>query len=1435
MVFVAGFIFREKIPFFASTGDDPVAYWKFDEGTGMTAYDRMNSNDGTLASGNSTPTWIQDDLCLTGKCLRFDGTDDYVSAASTASTNITSNAFTLSGWIKLSRYPGLFNGYANIVGKGGYDVNAGYELQVRYDGIIAITGNAASLLTGSTVPLNSWQFIVGTYNGSNWNIYINGVLSKTGAKTGNINTSSSYPVYIGRREPANNYDTYLPGYIDEVKIYNYARSADQIKADYAARGLTKGVAARFGDDDINKRLSDGLVGYWKMDESTWVGANAVLDSSGNLESGTAVGGATVGVGKFGNGGNLDGANDYVDLGTGIEKFSQKSTLTAWIKIDTLPGSGERDMIFANTSSGVSPHNLYLAYENNSGTYRLLTSWKNPQNTDWSDYAYNITLTTGQFYHIGLVIDTSTNPDTAKFYIDGIGHGGTFVYGSTTDSDRYTAGTLTAYIGYSYDNTPARRYWDGIIDELRIYNRAFDPSEVKALYEFAPGPVGWWKMDEGVGSTAVDSSGNGNNGSLGTGNSAPAWANGKFGKALKFDGVNDYVAISDPGTSSIFDLTNGQQISISLWIKPTFIDGYQAIISKGSTNGVANANYSLQMPNGCTGSTCTLEFWYCETSDCASNDHYSTNSSVIQNNTWQHVVFTHTFGTPSAAKFYINGNLQPGSWTGAATAAPYQSNDPLWIGTDDFGEPFNGQIDDVKIYNYARTPAQIVSDMNAGHPAVGTPVGSTVLHLKMDEGYGSTVQDWSPQGNDGTLGAGSSAPSWTNDGKFGKALSFDGTNDYVTIPDNDVFTLQIAYTISTWMKLNTIPASTKNAGIVSQWGGGGAGNASWVLTMRDTGKVSFGHYDASSSDTVYSNSTLSTGQWYHVVAVWTGGTTGSNAFIYLNGNLDATDTMGIIPQDSGYNVYLGRDATLGGSSVYLDAMLDEVKIYPFALTADQVKLDYNQGKAQVMGALSTGVGGTTPSYSSDRSYCVPGDTSTCSAPVGEWNFEEGVGGTANDTSGNGNVGRLAGGPTWTNGKVGKALSFDGSDDYVDAGTGSSITNLPDSAAFTAEAWVKFDSLPVGNDVQNNIFGKSDSTDHKWHIGVRGNGSTTNLNSSINNVAISRSSDTISTNTWYHLVMVYDDNASSRVINLYLNGSEVSYSTQNAMTGSYSADSSNELRFGSYSNDTAFTDGLIDNVRIYDYARTPAQIAWEYNRGAPVGYYKFEECTGTSIKDWGSNANGGYNGNTATLTVGAAGTQTSAGTCSSGNSAEAWNNGTTGKKGASLNFDGVDDDVTIPDNDSIDFDYNQDFSISVWFTTPSAGMFGVFDAIVEKWAGGTGGYPYSIRWDSDEKIRASRYDLTHNPTVLSRKSYADDRWHHVSFTKNGSTLSLYIDGILDGTATDTTDTTTTNAGGVEVARQFGNYYAGQIDEVKIFNYPLTKEQVKTEMVGGAVRFQ
>src|SRR3990167_6445659 len=70
-------------------------------------------------------------------------------------------------------------------------------------------------------------------------------------------------------------------------------------------------------------------------------------------------------------------------------------------------------------------------------------------------------------------------------------------------------------------------------------------------------------------------------------------------------------------------------------------------------------------------------------------------------------------------------------------------------------------------------------------------------------------------------------------------------------------------------------------------------------------------------------------------------------------------------------------------------------------------------------------------------------------VGYWSMNEGTGSYAGDASGNKNTGTLTGGPTWVDGKRGKALNFDGVDDYVNAGSAASVTDLP---AITVSAWI-----------------------------------------------------------------------------------------------------------------------------------------------------------------------------------------------------------------------------------------------------------------------------------------------------------------------------------------------------------------------------------------------
>ena len=91
-------------------------------------------------------------------------------------------------------------------------------------------------------------------------------------------------------------------------------------------------------------------------------------------------------------------------------------------------------------------------------------------------------------------------------------------------------------------------------------------------------------------------------------------------------------------------------------------------------------------------------------------------------------------------------------------------------------------------------------------------------------------------------------------------------------------------------------------------------------------------------------------------------------------------------------------------------IDEVKIYTSALTAEQVKVDMNQGKAAVWGATSTDSAGVG-TWDAANEYCPPRSSGTCTAPVAHWKFDEKTGTTANDISGNDNSGSFVSSHRW----------------------------------------------------------------------------------------------------------------------------------------------------------------------------------------------------------------------------------------------------------------------------------------------------------------------------------------------------------------------------------------------------------------------------------------
>jgi len=414
-----------------------------------------------------------------------------------------------------------------------------------------------------------------------------------------------------------------------------------------------------------------------------------------------------------------------------------------------------------------------------------------------------------------------------------------------------------------------------------------------------------------------------------------------------------------------------------------------------------------------------------------------------------------------------------------------------------------------------------------------------------------------------------------------------------------------------------------------------------------------------------------------------------------------------------------------------------------------------------------------------------------------------------------------------------LKFDGTNDYVDIdGDPASLRNLP-SGAFSACAWAYLSRSPVADDTVG-ILGKGIWWSDYISFGIRNNdgGNPNKLFATISNVAYSMTNSQTSLNTWHYLCMTYDD-AGDRKINLYQDGVEVVYNTETAMSGSYGDDTGQDMSIGMHDGGS-FWPGAIDDFKVYDYVRTPAQIAWDYNRGAPVAWYKFDECTGAIAYNSVLNAKGEAAGMNGTITIGAQSDQDATGTCTSGDSGDAWYNGASGKFNASLAFDGSDDKVVVTQDERINLIANLPFSISYWVNLDRVD--GTYQAPIMK---GTFSSSFGHLIGTSSKYLLIYTDDDVGSEMTNTNFFVDadvGNWVMVTQTYDGDKIYVYKNGkYVNASASGITLTTNTSSLYMGINNNANYLMDGKLDDVRIYNYALTAVQVKqVHNEGSSVRF-
>ncbi len=664
-----------------------------------------------------------------------------------------------------------------------------------------------------------------------------------------------------------------------------------------------------------------------------------------------------------------------------------------------------------------------------------------------------------------------------------------------------------------------------------------------------GLVGYWTFDEGVGNSASDHSGNGNNGTLTAGTTLPTWVPGRHDKALNFDGNGGYVS-----TPSSAPLNLNASMSAGAWVKLSDVTNYRMIISKESTAGPPWP-YRLYVAQ--TSGQVVYDF------TVSSVQKNVTTTLAINDNKWHYVLAVRD-DSAKTMTIYIDGAVRTsGSYTGTPDTGAQNARIGIspYTGQGAGGSyPFLGSIDDVRIYNRALSAAEVsnlyksgIAQVNSTQTSVTSGLAGWFTMDGADTAWTSpsaaTAADKSGTGNAMTLTnmSQSSAPV---PGKIGQALRFDGVDDYLRRPTLTA-SLLTQTTVCMWIKAANLGQDQvlwsidRNAGSIVNEA---------IFKILANGQLRYWDYTGAAygfADGIPDSSAAVADNTWHHVCFTKDGTAGT---FYIDGTSSGTKTAGVSVSYGTTDMIVGSDYR--GSSAYFKGLIDDVRVYTRALSASEIKQVYNEG-----------VGGKVNVDNASGSLL--------SGLVGYWPFNGAdVTDKIYDRSGNNNNGYVGGGAATSSmktiGKVGQALSFNGANGYI--ATGYTIPAQSSATSFTWSSWAK---LNPGNTCCRVLLGFR--TGATW---VKLTPASFEYSGGIITYAIP-------TGSWVHLAVVKD-------------GSSFTYYANGAVVGTASNSSSvisNTFYIGEDPGTPSdgVLSGSLDEVRVYNRALSASEVKQLYLAG------------------------------------------------------------------------------------------------------------------------------------------------------------------------------------------------------------------------------------------------
>jgi hypothetical protein len=662
-----------------------VAHYSFN-GNLLDESEYMNHAEGRLIE------FIPDRFGFGDEAVHFPVDDATVTADH--SYQLNSQAVSVAFWVNPSDLPGTGEYY--IASHGGWQER--WKISLPPHGKMVWTTNYAGGISdmdagdGKELVPGVWTHAVFVHDGAKDRIYINGVLAAEKDVVGSLN-ETTHPLGIGY-DPIDNANHFTGGSMDEFIIYNYALTDQEILDLY-------------NEQNTAPIIPGDLV--------------AEFDFSGDFEDDTQFDndatskGASLSHDRFGYANNaayLDGTAS-VDVPNSVQYASDYTTVSFWVNLDELPGTGE---VYLASHGGwqerwkisLPSHGKPVWTTNHTGGISDM------------DSGDGNALVPGTWTHVVM----SHGPAQDKIYING-------VLANSKDVGNPLNKTSHPF-GIGYDPIDGVNYMKGHIDEVRLYNRDLTDQEVLDLYNDQNSPpifVGNVVADYPFNGNGRDESAYNNHGRV-NGATASRDRFGRANHALYFDGSDDVTAQNSRQL-------NTPHATVAFWVNVNTLPGTgeSYLVSFGGWQ----ERYKISLP------THGKPVWTTNHSNGIS-DMDSGDGNELVPGAWTHLAFVHD-GTKDY--IYMDGELAAEK---DVVGDLDNTTHPLAFGYNviDGGSYFDGVMDDVLIYNQALSAAEIAAlyaEQSSAPVITDNEPPCAPLDLRGDVSFTNVTLSWTPAVDD----------------------------------------------------------------------------------------------------------------------------------------------------------------------------------------------------------------------------------------------------------------------------------------------------------------------------------------------------------------------------------------------------------------------------------------------------------------------------------------------------------------------------------------------------------------------------------------------------------------------------------------------------------------------------------------------------------------